>query len=151
VDSDGNLYIADSANNTIRKMTPGGVVTTLGGMPGITGGADGQGSLARVYYRAGVALDSAGTLYVADFFLSTIRKGFPPPRIFNAGFIGGNFSFNLSGPPGQLVILEAYCRPECHEPYGQLEASRNVKFEDVTPNRGRWISFATCQPADFGF
>src|SRR5262249_14861509 len=65
MDSDGNLYIADSGNNTIRKMTPGGVVTTLGGMPGITGSADGQGSVARFYYPEGLALDSAGALYVA--------------------------------------------------------------------------------------
>lgn len=107
LDSDGNLYIADSANNTIRKMTPGGVVTTLGGMPGITGSADGQGSVARFYYPAGVALDGAGTLYVADYFLSTIRKGYPPPRILNFGFIGGQFRFDLTGPPGLSVIVEA--------------------------------------------
>jgi len=107
LDSDGNLYIADSANNTIRKMTPGGVVTTLGGMPGITGSADGQGSVARFYYPAGVALDSAGNLYLADYFLSTIRKGYPPPIFRNSAIINGQFFSVLSGPPGQLVVVEA--------------------------------------------
>jgi sugar lactone lactonase YvrE len=107
LDSNGNLYIADSANNTIRKMTPGGLVTTLGGMPGITGSADGQGSVARFYYPAGVALDSAGNLYVADYYLSTIRKGYPPPKILNFGFIGGQFRFDVTGPPGLSVIVEA--------------------------------------------
>jgi sugar lactone lactonase YvrE len=106
MDSDGNLYIADSANNTIRKMTPGGVVTTLGGLPGITGSADGQGSVARFYYPAGVALDSAGNLYVADYFLSTIRKGYPPPKLFNTRFEAGQFRFDLSAPPGQVVVVE---------------------------------------------
>jgi len=107
MDSDGNLYITDSANNTIRKMTPGGVVTTLGGMPGITGSADGQGSVARFYYPAGIALDSAGNLYVADYFPSTIRKGYAPPKILNFGFIDGQFRFDLTAPPGRSVIVEA--------------------------------------------
>jgi hypothetical protein len=107
LDSGGNLFIADAANNTIRKMTPGGVVTTLGGMPGTTGSADGQGSVARFYYPAGVALDSAGTLYVADYYLSTIRKGYPPPKILNVGFSDGQFHFDLTAPPVRSVVVEA--------------------------------------------
>jgi hypothetical protein len=54
-----------------------------------------------------VALDSAGNLYVADYFLSTIRKGYPPPKILNFGFISGQFRFDLTGPPGLSVIVEA--------------------------------------------
>ena len=62
----GNVYVADTSNHTIRKITPAGVVTTLAGSAGSSGSADGTGSAARFYYPSGVAVDSAGNVYVAD-------------------------------------------------------------------------------------
>ena len=56
---------------------------------------------------AGLAVDSTGNVYVADFYFNTIRKGFPAPMILNAGFNLGQFSFNLSGPTGLSVVVEA--------------------------------------------
>jgi hypothetical protein len=73
VDSAGNVYVADSDNHTIRKVTPAGVVTTLAGSATISGSTDGTGSAARFYYPSGVAVDSAGNVYVADSN-NTIRK-----------------------------------------------------------------------------
>src|SRR5439155_300549 len=73
-DSSGNVYVADSCNSTIRQITPAGVVTTLAGLAGNTGSDDGTGSAARFYYPYGVATDSSGNVYVADYFNSTIRK-----------------------------------------------------------------------------
>jgi sugar lactone lactonase YvrE len=110
VDLAGNLYVADAYNNTIRKLTPVGtnwVVTTLGGMAGFYGTADGAASAARFSNPSGIAVDSAGNVYVADFYFNTIRKGFPAPRILNSGFIGGHFRFDLSGPTGRSVVVEA--------------------------------------------
>jgi len=110
VDLTGNLYVADAYNNTIRKLRPDGtnwVVTTLGGMAGFYGTADGAGSTARFSNPAGVAVDSAGNLYVADFYFSTIRKGYPPPKLLNLNFVPGQFRFDLTAPPGQAVIVEA--------------------------------------------
>jgi streptogramin lyase len=110
VDPAGNLYVADTYNNTIRKLTPIGtdwVVTTLGGMPGFYGTLDGNGNAARFGNPNGVAVDSAGNLYVADFYFNTIRTGYPPPRLSNAGFSAGQFRFDLTGPPGQSVIVES--------------------------------------------
>jgi hypothetical protein len=77
VDSAGNLYVADQNNHTIRKVTAAGVVTTLAGVAGMTGSADGTGAAARFNSPSGVAVDSAGNVYVADIQNSTIRKVTP--------------------------------------------------------------------------
>jgi sugar lactone lactonase YvrE len=76
IDASGNLYVADARNNKIRKITPAGVVSTLCGS-GTTGAADGTGTAASFSYPAGIAVDSAGNLYVADVDNSEIRKVTP--------------------------------------------------------------------------
>jgi len=74
VDGVGNVYVADSGNHTIRKITAAGVVTTLAGTAGSSGSNDGTGSAARFYQPQGVAVDGAGNVYVADTYNCTIRK-----------------------------------------------------------------------------
>ena len=76
VDSAGNVYIADYNHNTVRKITPAGVVTTVAGFAGDNGAADrdGTGVDARFYYPTGIALDSAGNIYVTEQLGSTVRK-----------------------------------------------------------------------------
>jgi len=76
VDGAGNVYVTDSGNGTIRKVTPAGVVTTLAGLAGRFGSADGAGSAARFRALAGVVVDSSGNIYVADPGNNNIRKGF---------------------------------------------------------------------------
>ena len=73
-DSSGNVYVADSGNNTIRKITQAGIVTTLAGTPGSLGSADGIGAAARFTLPSGVATDSTGNVYVADSANRIIRK-----------------------------------------------------------------------------
>src|SRR5260370_21084933 len=73
-DSSGNVYVADENNQTIRKITPAGVVTTLAGLAGNPGSADGTGSAARFFYPRGVATDHSGTVYVVEYRNHTIRK-----------------------------------------------------------------------------
>ncbi len=73
VDSAGTVYLADYNNNRIRKITPAGVVTTLAGS-GTTGFADGTSGAAQFSSPFGVAVDSAGTVYVADYNNQRIRK-----------------------------------------------------------------------------
>lgn len=74
VDADGVIYVADSAAHVIRRVTMDGAVTTYAGSPGSFGSADGTGPAARFYSPFGVAVDSAGNVYVADSFNHTIRK-----------------------------------------------------------------------------
>ncbi len=77
VDRAGSLYVSDILNHTIRKITPDGtnwVVTTLAGLAGTQGSADGTNSGAQFDRPNGVALDQAGALFVADHYNHTIRK-----------------------------------------------------------------------------
>ena len=65
-DSANNLYLTDAGNETIRKITPGGVVSTLAGSPHQVGDNDGSGSAARFYGPHGIAVDGTNNLYVTD-------------------------------------------------------------------------------------
>jgi len=74
VDSAGNLYVAEMGNNLIRKITSAGVVTTLAGNSQKGGSDDGDGTAATFLKPFGVAVDSQGTVYVADTYNYLIRK-----------------------------------------------------------------------------
>ena len=77
-DTTGHLYVMDTYNQTIRKMTLVGtnwMVTTVAGQVGITGSTDGIGTNALFNYAQSLAFDGAGNLYVADTHNSTVRFG----------------------------------------------------------------------------
>src|SRR6202142_2812494 len=89
VDATGNVYVADTGNDTIRKITPAGVVSTPVGTPGTSGSTDGTGPAATFGSPFGVAVDGSGNLYVADTGNNTIRK-----------ITSGGVSSTLAGSPG---------------------------------------------------
>jgi PKD repeat protein len=98
VDTNGNVFVADSNNNTIRKVTPAGVVTTLAGLAGNFGSTDGTGSAASFDYPDGLAVDSAGNIYVADTYNNTIRKVTPAGAVTTlAGLAGSSGSADGTG------------------------------------------------------
>jgi sugar lactone lactonase YvrE len=72
-DSKGNIYVADFGNYKIRKITPGGNVTTLAGS-GTSGSADGTGASASFKNTHAVCSDTSGHIYVADYQDNKIRK-----------------------------------------------------------------------------
>lgn len=73
VDGNGNVYVADTGNNMIRKISSTGVVTTLAGST-TQGSVDGTGTAARFRGPSGVATDASGNVYVADGDNNMIRK-----------------------------------------------------------------------------
>ena len=93
VDAAGNMVIADEQNNTIRVATPYGAVTTLAGLPGVSGTNDGTGTNALFNQPSNVTLDSAGNIYVADTFNHTIRKVTPAGMVTTLAGVGGQTGF----------------------------------------------------------
>lgn len=73
-DGRGNLFVSDANNDTIRKITTNGVVTTFAGAAGLDGAADGVATAARFRSPAELVFDQTGNLFVADSFNQTIRE-----------------------------------------------------------------------------
>ena len=96
VDTAGNVFVADSSNHTIRKVTSAGVVTTLAGTAGSSGSTDATGSAARFNRPLGVSVDTAGNVFVADYANHTIRK------VTSAGVVT-----TLAGTAGSLGTTDA--------------------------------------------
>jgi gliding motility-associated-like protein len=129
-DASGNLYVTDSYNNNMRKITPDGVVSTYAGSPtGKAGNANGKDTSARFSFPNGLAFDSFGNLYVADLNNNMIRRvspggvvstfysdstryflNFPGPMIFDKSgnmIVVGQGSFNILkiSPSGVGTVL----------------------------------------------
>jgi sugar lactone lactonase YvrE len=91
MDLNGNIYVADTGNHVIRKITPAGVVSTVAGLAGSPGTADGTGSTARFSSPWGIAADISGSLYVADAGNHTIRKVSPTGVVTTLAGVGGGY------------------------------------------------------------
>ena len=111
IDSAGNVIVADFGNNTIRRITPAGVVTTLAGTAGVRGAANGTGAAASFNSPVGVALDAAGNIYVADSGNQLIRKVTPAGVVTTYAGVAGTAgsadgpaaSATFRGPSGVAV------------------------------------------------
>ncbi len=130
-DASGNVYVADTNNSTIRKITPQGVVSTLAGTPGVPGSADGQGAAASFRYPYGIAADTAGNVYVADTGNDTIRKITPGGLVSTLA--------GAAGLPGAADGQGAAAR--FNEPAGiGVDAAGNVLVADFNSNTIRRIT-----------
>jgi sugar lactone lactonase YvrE len=96
VDSAGIVYVADTGNHTIRRITAAGAVTTLAGSAGLPGSTDASGSAARFNSPAGLAVDTSGNVFVCDAGNHTIR------RITPAGLVT-----TVAGSPGLVGTTNA--------------------------------------------
>lgn len=99
LDSDGNLFVSDQSNNTIRKMTPvatNWVVTTIGGVALAQGTNNGVGTNAHFFRPWGIAIDQQKRLFVVDHSNNSIREGVPA---LSAAPI-----LRISRPGGQVLL-----------------------------------------------
>ena len=109
VDSSGNLYIADSSNGRIRKVTPAGIITTVAGgavLP-IYSGDGGPAVGAGIFLPGGVAVDSAGNLYIADIGNNRIRK-VNPAGVMSTVAGNGTKGFSGDGSAGTASQLKLF-------------------------------------------
>ena len=102
-DRAGNVYVADTGNSTVRRITPEGVVSTLAGLAGSPGSADGIGTQARFNVPRGVAVDSTGSLYVSDSKSDTIRKVDSAGAVTTVAGVAGVWGFTPGGLPGVIA------------------------------------------------
>ena len=110
VDASGNLFIADTYNQRIRKVTPAGLITSVAGKGNYGSynvGDGGAATNASLYYPAGVAVDAAGDLFIADSYDNRIRKVTAQGPVFtvaNAGLANaGNYQVIVSSTWGSVT------------------------------------------------
>ena len=127
-DASGNVYVADEANNRIRKITSAGVVSTLAG-DGTPGFKDGAVANARFNYPEGVAVNASGNVFTADFNNNRIRK----ITTATVSTVAGNNTAAFKNGTGTAA--------QFNSPYGvAVEASGNIYVADAGNNRIRKIT-----------
>lgn len=131
VDASGNVYVADSWNNKIRKISPLGMVTTIAGS-GTQGNADGAGTAASFYWPEGVAVAASGSIYVTDTHNFKIRK------ITTAGivstFAGSGIQANTGSEADGTGIAASFSWPSAITitPSGTLYVTDGNKIRKIT-------------------
>jgi sugar lactone lactonase YvrE len=131
VDSGGNLFIADTSNNRIRKVSNGVIATVAGNRAPFFGGDNGPATSAQLWYPGDVAVDSAGNLYIADTLNNRIRKVLNGVITTVAG--GGACCF--SGDNGPATSAQLYI------PQGvAVDSAGNVYIADSGNYRVRKVS-----------
>jgi hypothetical protein len=104
LDGAGNLFIADAGNNTIRKITRAGAVSTIAGLAGVAGNTDGIGTQARFSGPGGLAFDGSGNLFVTDSRNYVIRKITPDGTVTTfAGQAGSSGNTDGTGPAARFA------------------------------------------------
>lgn len=153
VDSGGNIYVADEGNSQIRKLSPSGgnwYGTTLAGLAGTSGSADGIGTSATFYGPSGITVDTSGNLYVADTKNNTIRELTSNGGNWNVATIAGRP--NQTGSTDGVGSAALFYNPTgiAIDPSGDLYVvdSGNDTIRRVTADGTNWSVFTSAGVAD---
>lgn len=131
VDGSGNLFIADSSNSRIRKVSPDGIITTIAGTTFGYSGDNGLATSAQLATPHGVAVDGSGNLFIADTQNARIRKVSADGVITTvAGY--GSFGFGGDGGPATAAQLDHFLVT--------VDRSGNLFITDSLNNRVRKVS-----------
>ncbi|HWQ35479.1 MAG TPA: Ig-like domain-containing protein [Blastocatellia bacterium] len=135
-DAAGNLYLTDTGNHRIRKVAPNGVITTVAGSGSVGASGDGgPATAASLNQPRGVAVDSAGNIYIADSGNHRIRKVAPNGVITTVAGDGAD-DFSGDGGPATTAKLSS--------PYGvAVDGAGNVYIADTGNSRIRKINITT--------
>jgi NHL repeat len=130
VDTDGNIFVSDANNHTIRKITPGGMVSTFAGLAGADGTNDGVGSMARFGKPAEMRIDRGNNLFVVDSFYHTIRRISTNAEVTTiAGAAGSGGSADGSGAGARFF-----------NPYGlAIDHNGNLRVSDTYNQTLRFV------------
>ena len=134
LDSSGNLYVADTGNHRIRKVSPQGDTASIAGngVSGVFWGDGGPAQDASLFYPFGVAVDGFSNLYIADAGNSRVRKVAPDGVITT---VAGNGSSGYSGDGGPATSAQL------RAPAGvAVDASGNLYIADLSDHRIRRVS-----------
>lgn len=131
VDRSGNVYVSEREQGTIRKISSGGVVSTLAGAAGRRGSEDGAGGAARFNVPRGLAMDAAGNILVADSGNHTIRRIDPAGAVTTlagspgvSGVVDGNRETARLRAPGYLAADAA----------GNVFVAEDDRIRKITPD-----------------
>jgi uncharacterized repeat protein (TIGR01451 family) len=133
VEAGGNLYIADNYNGRVRKVTPDGVIQTVVGRD--TNGFSGDGGpAASALFNSpfGIAVDTAGNLYIADYMNNRVRK-VTPDRVIST--VAGNGIFGFAGDGGPATSAQLRSPTSV-----AVDAAGNLYIGDRGNNRVRKVT-----------
>jgi uncharacterized repeat protein (TIGR02543 family) len=131
VDNAGNVYVAELDNHRIRKITPGGEVTTLAGS-GVSGYADGTGTTALFSNLSGIAVDSTGNVYVADASNHRIRKITPSGVVTTFAGSGASGYADGTGTEAQFFYPQGVAVDSAD--YVYVADYENHRIRKITPD-----------------
>ena len=134
VDAAGNLFIADSSNHRIRRVSPDGIISKVAGSEfgGFFSGDGGPATNAAVAFPRGLALDTAGNLFIADTLNFRIRRVSPDGIIST---VAGNGTERFSGDGGAATSA-SLVRPQAVA----VDAAGNLFIADTFNHRIRQVS-----------
>ncbi|GEM_PF-1957566 len=152
VDASGNVYVAEIENHTIRKISPSGVVSILAGAINQKGSAQGEATVARFDGPAGVTVDAAGNLYVAEVHSDVIRKisGGAYWLEGTANVLPGAYNVSLKAEdPGGAMSTQDFVIQVLDKTGPELTSARRVEFKENSSDVAYTVTADDASPLSF--